>query len=723
MTMLCIERLMYKMFADLKQELMVSHLFLDDGEIRKYLSLNGAEELMRAVESRELSLKSFGIFFITWNEYKTVYTPVEMLKFRKVWPLMNEDAKNNELHYSDLAVYTRAMSQDYDSRVSFPRTGIYRGWNINMFTSLKDFACAIAFNLPSIDDVEFLRAFVSYLTHECNIQEKDIGRMLINAFGISLSSYRMYIPRLNFYHQFDRNNMEYIQNICSYLEKEYPYSNWRFLFESTENTPFKSWCFYAPLYRRWIKNTLGQIDLRFKDIHSAMKEIAYGNPNVLLFKKESGEQNTYQPRYEEYNIVLVVGWTNLETNELMDQIVIDDSNFERPIDLLKFLDEMTTATINNSRLLREQRIAREGKEEKKRLQVYKKSAKQLKKLFLEAIRTMGVEAHPAGINRVTVPQIIRKLEKKRETYLSAKNFSKEDNRATSFELELTNAKKIHEAIHLNHLILALGGDVIEDHSITASIKEDCWEWECRGLPLPKDEYDRFLSIFCSALRLLNAKTNYTCGLHIHVDASDFEDKNLRRAVKIWRTIEEAMFALCNKDRQDNRYAVRVGKSLNKCLKTSSSFGELFYGSKRRFEGGIPTHYMDERYQALNFHSFFFNNRRSLEFRLKEATTDEREIRLWTDLCRLIVDAAKNMSKEEVHEFSQIDDPFAALIQLIGGNMSLVHYVTTTWANKGRAPTRVKEEIEEILESIGEILDEEEPISCLLEELGQQYLPW
>ena len=131
-----------------------------------------------------------------------------------------------------------------------------------------------------------------------------------------------------------------------------------------------------------------------------------------------------------------------------------------------------------------------------------------------------------------------------------------------------------------------------------------------------------------ALRRAGARTGGGAGLHIHVGASHMTPKQIQNLVKIFYKQEELIVRGCGTQSERLGHFTRrtdrvfVDKMLRLRAPTMASLGDAYYnGVNDRFR-----HYCKARYRTLNLHNLWNGGKRTVEFRLFEATTHAGEIR-------------------------------------------------------------------------------------------------
>lgn len=129
-----------------------------------------------------------------------------------------------------------------------------------------------------------------------------------------------------------------------------------------------------------------------------------------------------------------------------------------------------------------------------------------------------------------------------------------------------------------------------------------------------------------AVRKAGAKTDASCGIHIHVDAALFTATTLSHLVKIVNKQERLIeHALHISDARKARWCKGVDQTFLGKLERSKpadldTMNRLWYG----YENPNPSHYDQTRYHGLNLHNVWF--RGTVEFRWFESTLHAGEVK-------------------------------------------------------------------------------------------------
>jgi hypothetical protein len=205
--------------------------------------------------------------------------------------------------------------------------------------------------------------------------------------------------------------------------------------------------------------------------------------------------------------------------------------------------------------------------------------------------------------------------------------------------------------------------IVEDGSLPDS------GYEINSNPSSGDVFVRHITELCDGLNAASARVDSSCGMHCHVSATDYSYFDLFKLCKLYRVVEDGLFACVSPSRRSNRYTKRCGVSYNfrhfatfKKDIISELYGEdsltARYGSKapstREHRGKrrltpMTEKYGAERYNALNLHSFFY--RGTVEFRHHQGTTNAAKATRWGMLCAAVIDAAQRLTVADIDALS------------------------------------------------------------------------
>lgn len=195
--------------------------------------------------------------------------------------------------------------------------------------------------------------------------------------------------------------------------------------------------------------------------------------------------------------------------------------------------------------------------------------------------------------------------------------------------------------------------VVEDGSLPST------GYELNTVPCAGDHYLKHITELGDRLTRVGAHVTAVCGLHVHIDASDYTFYDMRRLVMLYAKLEPAMFAMMPASRRDSNYCFPCGERYVKGLSNEhrskeakallidnvyAATGSTYHGSA--FKQVRNTKWGSARYSALNIHSWVY--RGTIEFRLHTGTVNPTKIIAWGMLCASILDAAMRMTEAEIN---------------------------------------------------------------------------
>jgi hypothetical protein len=217
------------------------------------------------------------------------------------------------------------------------------------------------------------------------------------------------------------------------------------------------------------------------------------------------------------------------------------------------------------------------------------------------------------------------------------------------EIEVSSVRK--KAENLADTVRNWGGAIVHDGSIDGNNP-----FEINTAPANGDMYLKQVNEICSNLKSLSGEANKSCGLHVHVDARDFNFYDIRKLVFLYSKIEDSLFQLVPVSRRNSRFCkpcakeyVRDLESLSSPKANSGKIIENVYGSKVVLSDVSRDKYHDARYRALNVHSWVY--RGTIECRLFEGTVNYTDIANWGMLWASILDYAYEMTEKEIRKMT------------------------------------------------------------------------
>jgi hypothetical protein len=196
-----------------------------------------------------------------------------------------------------------------------------------------------------------------------------------------------------------------------------------------------------------------------------------------------------------------------------------------------------------------------------------------------------------------------------------------------------------------------------------SINNEGSQWEGMEIVTPPASGEKLVEILTeldSALKESEAKTNKSCGLHVHVDGGKLSWQAIENFCKLWIAVEDEMFALVAKSRRESRYCKPFkDDALNMLAHKATIPGSRVVAMKKTLARGLygaragreskklkekkRQKYDESRYAAVNLHSWVY--RGTIEFRLHHGTVKMlSKVLPWVRICRAIVHYSANMTE-------------------------------------------------------------------------------
>ena len=205
-----------------------------------------------------------------------------------------------------------------------------------------------------------------------------------------------------------------------------------------------------------------------------------------------------------------------------------------------------------------------------------------------------------------------------------------------------------------------------------------------------------------------ASVNETCGMHVHVDTSDFKAFELRRLLQLYRVLEPTFYNLVAPSRKTGSYckviSPEIWRALEEPLRSTGDSETVRRGIRLAWYGEVlppdPTplqlgeamekvrgrakdRYAGNRYTGLNLHSHF--HRGTVEFRHHQGCVDVPTIRGWVGWCQWFVELAARLTDKEVSGIRSLPDYLMGVWKRPEGPLFLPKDVVA-WVEKGlRAP--------------------------------------
>ena len=159
--------------------------------------------------------------------------------------------------------------------------------------------------------------------------------------------------------------------------------------------------------------------------------------------------------------------------------------------------------------------------------------------------------------------------------------------------------------------------------------------------------DKVLRDLCNALADNNASVDRTCGLHIHLDTSDFTGREdlIKKTFLFYLAFEPVIFSYLPMSRRKNTYCLPLSEFYHQ-KEIENAYGieeleKIWYREQNieRIEDRKKEKYDGSRYAGINFHSMLSNGH--LEIRYHSGTINYQKIKHWAYLHIAILNAIKS----------------------------------------------------------------------------------
>lgn len=135
-----------------------------------------------------------------------------------------------------------------------------------------------------------------------------------------------------------------------------------------------------------------------------------------------------------------------------------------------------------------------------------------------------------------------------------------------------------------------------------------------------------------AVRKAHAKVNGSCGLHVHIDASRFDNQSLKNLMSIMYSKEDLLFqALQVPESRVRRWCKPVREGMLQQARRMTAGASRSRLERIWYQGDVNAteHYNWTRYHALNLHSVFY--RGTVEYRMFNSTLHAGRVKAYVHL--------------------------------------------------------------------------------------------
>lgn len=204
-------------------------------------------------------------------------------------------------------------------------------------------------------------------------------------------------------------------------------------------------------------------------------------------------------------------------------------------------------------------------------------------------------------------------------------------------------------------------------------------FEINTAPAGGDRFCHQVTDICGALAEGGARATKVCGLHVHADARDLRYWELRRLIRVYALVEDALYEVVAPSRGTSSYCERCGPTYLEWLDRgfdpldvkAAVFQAVYKRPKvkhrttdgryqsRSYLGADPYH--SARYQGLNLHSWF--HRGTVECRVHSGTVGRDKVVHWGVLWAALVDFAACRTEADVAALGEMPTPFDRLLSI------------------------------------------------------------
>lgn len=131
---------------------------------------------------------------------------------------------------------------------------------------------------------------------------------------------------------------------------------------------------------------------------------------------------------------------------------------------------------------------------------------------------------------------------------------------------------------------------------------------------------------CWVLDLCNAKVNDTCGLHVHMDAAEFDLATWKNLILTYKRLEGVIDNFMPRSRRNNRYCKALSTITETSIKSARSISDL------------RTAFFHNRYHKVNLEAYA--RHRTVEFRQHGGSTNFTKMSAWIHFLAKMITFAK-----------------------------------------------------------------------------------
>ncbi len=192
--------------------------------------------------------------------------------------------------------------------------------------------------------------------------------------------------------------------------------------------------------------------------------------------------------------------------------------------------------------------------------------------------------------------------------------------------------------------------IVSDASIDTHGHSSSYAVEFVTPPLNYKDIETLQNII-RKLKEAGAKSDKSCGIHIHVDGANHTPESLKRLVNFFTARQDLIYEALEIGQRADRWCRKYDDTLLKAIRKEKNLSKnnlesIWYSSANSgYCGGIDhQHYNSTRYHGVNLHAFFTKG--TVEFRLFNSTLHAGKIKAYIQFC-LAVSAWAITSQEKI----------------------------------------------------------------------------
>jgi len=214
--------------------------------------------------------------------------------------------------------------------------------------------------------------------------------------------------------------------------------------------------------------------------------------------------------------------------------------------------------------------------------------------------------------------------------------------------------------------------------------------EMISIPANGDILNGRIENLCDWASFHNVTVNKSCGLHLHIDATDTDWRDLRSIAIVAKRFEKYIYSMLPRSRMKVSWCRKLPMSISelKSCNDEGDFVNLWYDScGSRID---RDKYNDSRYHGLNLHARFYLG--TVEFRYHSGTLNKKKITNWVKICNSIFETGIKLSRDKNWKHSEYfvssnDTTLIGLVsKMVGFDNDMLKYFldrTMKFSNNGK----------------------------------------